>query len=433
MKTRSYVLMVLLVAALAPVSTAAFNLAVDPYDFRGMLGITAIDPNRINLFGPEAPVRPEWLGKTFNVRWYQPDTVVFGSSSAGSLLASEAVRSHPEKKFGARIFHFSVAGPSIGALKLYFLHTAALLPPKQAVLELQFFMFNADRYKPTDQSFLDAPFAQRSDYDRRFRETMLQMSVETRTTRDSIDMMLIRAQTGWTMSRIESELAAFGAQPAPAPAPASVAPPLVTPDEFRRQFTAVDRAIYAGIFHHKPNIKFIFTDDTGYDTFDDLKDILYEARRRGIKLRVYLAPSHVRMYEMITHDGHWALFEEWKRRVARIVADDAAQHPDDPITLWDFAGYNSITTEPFPTAPAPTLALTHFLDTVHWNASTRDLLVDRLFNYDDGRAVPDDFGVRLTPRNVEAVIASARRAKAEYEAAHKAELDELRAVMKTVK
>lgn len=201
MKTRSYVLIVLLVAALAPVSTSAFNLAVDPYDFRGMLGITAIDPNRINLFGPESPVLPEWVGKTFNVRWYKPDTVVFGSSSSGGLLASEEVRNDPAHRFGARIFHFSVAGPSIGALKLYFLHTAALLPPKEAVLELQFFMFNADRYKPTPQFYLDAPFAHLPDYRRRFLESMLKMSVETRTTRNSIDMLLVRAQTGWSMAR----------------------------------------------------------------------------------------------------------------------------------------------------------------------------------------------------------------------------------------
>lgn len=433
MKTRAYVVMVLLVAALAPASTAAFNLAVDPYDFRGMLGITAVDPHRINLFGPEAPVFPEWIGKTLNVRWFKPDSVVFGSSSAGSLLASEAVRNDPAQKYGSRIFHFSVAGPSIGALKLYFFHTAALGPPRQAVLELQFFMFNADRYRPTDQSFVDAPFAHRPDYRRRFLEKMLQMSVETRTTRDSIDMLLIRAQTGWTLSRIESEWARLGAQPAPAPAATPVAPVLVTPDAFRKQFTTVDRAIYGGIFHHKPDVRFIFTDETGYDTFDDLRDILHEARRRGIKLRVYLAPSHARLYEMITHDGHWALFEEWKRRVARIVADDAEQHRDDPITLWDFSGYNSVTTDPFPAEPAPALALRHFLDSVHWNTSTRDKIVERLFDYDDGRPVPDDFGIRLTPDNVEAVIAQTRERKAQYEASHRGELDELREVLKTVK
>ena len=430
MNVRRYLAIILIVAVIAPVSTAGFNLLVDPYDFRGVLGLSTIDPNRMNLFGPEAPVVPEWMGMTYNVRWYRPDTVVIGSSSSGGLLGADSVRNHPHHKFGSRIFHFSVAGPSIGAVKNYFLHTATLGPPQTVVLELHFFMFNADRYKPNDEYFSLAPFAHRPDYEDRFLRSLLQKSVEKQTTRDSMDLLLRRLAPGWSLSRVEQQWAMLGANP-PAPAPAS-SPADVTPEEFRRQFMTVERAVYIGLYHLRAGATFRFQDETGYNTFDDLREILQEARRRRIKLRVYLAPSHARMYEMISFDGRWPMFEEWKRTVVSIFAADAAAHPGDPIALWDFAGHNSVTMDAFPEQAAAAPALAYFLDTVHWNARVRDFIVARLFAHDAGEPVPEDFGVLLTPSNIESEIARTRAVKQRYEERHREELAALRAVLSTV-
>jgi hypothetical protein len=127
------------------------------------------------------------------------------------------------------------------------------------------------------------------------------------------------------------------------------------------------------------------------------------------------------------------MFEQWKRNVVTVFAEDAAAHPGDPVVLWDFTGYNTVTMDEFPTAASAAPSLAYFLDTVHWNGHVRDLMVQRLFDHDGGHSVPDDFGVNLTPHNVEAVIARTRALKAAYERDHRAELDELRSVLATVR
>lgn len=431
MKPRRYVILVLLATALAPLSTAAFNLAVDPYDFQGMLGVRAIDPNRMSLYGPDGPFIPEWYGKVFNVRWFKPDAAVFGSSSSGSLIGMHELGSDPRHRFGKRIYHFSVAGPSIGMLKHYFRHTEALSKLDQAVLELNFFMFNADKLKPDASYLARVPMAHLPDYERRFLWYMLESSVTQATTRDSLDILVRRNFPGKSLGALENEWAGILA-PAQAPPATAVAPP--TAMSYREQIAAVDRAIYIGLFHDRANAPFRFVDDTGYDTFDELREILAEARSRGTRLHIYLSPSHARMSEMIAYDGRWELFEEWKRKVTAVVAEDAAAHPDAPVPLWDFSGYNSVTTEPLPPEGAPAGSWKYYLDTVHFSRVTADLMVDRMFDFHEaGRVIPDDFGIRLTPANVEQVIADTRVAKARYEAARQDEIAALHAILRTVR
>lgn len=63
------------------------------------------------------------------------------------------------------------------------------------------------------------------------------------------------------------------------------------------------------------------------------------------------------------------------------------------------------------------------------------MIVDRIFDFHESataRAIPDDFGILLTPGNVERVIDETRVSKARDEAAHKQEIDALRVVLDTV-
>ncbi|GFZ91240.1 hypothetical protein [Okeania sp. KiyG1] len=57
-------------------------------------------------------------------------------------------------------------------------------------------------------------------------------------------------------------------------------------------------------------------------------------QENNIKLILFISPSHATQWEAIRATGEWSTFEEWKREVVKITP------------VFDFSGYNTITTEP---------------------------------------------------------------------------------------
>ncbi|NEQ62463.1 MAG: hypothetical protein F6K53_35770, partial [Moorea sp. SIO4A1] len=85
----------------------------------------------------------------------------------------------------------------------------------------------------------------------------------------------------------------------------------------------------------------------------------------------------------------WPVFEEWKRRLVEITP------------VWDFSGYNSITTE------AISEEMKNYWDSSHYREEVGDLILNRLFSY-QAHTVPEDFGVLITPDNVESHLGKVR-------------------------
>ncbi len=69
--------------------------------------------------------------------------------------------------------------------------------------------------------------------------------------------------------------------------------------------------------------------------------------------------------------------------------------------VWSFSGYNSITTEPI------SENLKNYIDPSHYRSEVGDLVLNRILEYNDEK-VPDDFGVLLTPENIESHIEQVR-------------------------
>lgn len=131
-----------------------------------------------------------------------------------------------------------------------------------------------------------------------------------------------------------------------------------------------------------------------YD-FDDrsireLKNIVEMCRERGIDLYVYISPSHATRYETIRTAGHWAEYERMKREIARVVP------------YWDFSGFNSITTEPI------SEEMQNYIDDSHYHPDIGDVVLNKLLDH-NSETVPDDFGVWVTPDNVDEHLANIRR------------------------
>jgi hypothetical protein len=66
-------------------------------------------------------------------------------------------------------------------------------------------------------------------------------------------------------------------------------------------------------------------------------------------LNIFINPIHARQQEIIHHEKQWLTFEQWKRELLSIVEKANNHHPlVEPVQLWDFNGYNTVTMEAVP-------------------------------------------------------------------------------------
>jgi hypothetical protein len=148
----------------------------------------------------------------------------------------------------------------------------------------------------------------------------------------------------------------------------------------------------------------------GDDYTERLKTMLLEYRAAGVDVRLFVSPMHAVIIEMMAEVGLQADFFRWKQRLVEIVAEVNAAQPDlPPLELWDFSGYNSITTE---TVPADGSWLRYYRDPSHFQAEVGRYIFVRLLHEADADTGPEDFGVLLTPDNVAAVVDAQQRAAA---------------------
>lgn len=106
-------------------------------------------------------------------------------------------------------------------------------------------------------------------------------------------------------------------------------------------------------------------------------------------MKIFISPSHAAQMEAIRIVGLWQEFEQWKRELSKMAP------------VWDFSGYNSITSEPVSNG------MKNYLDSSHYRKNVGDLVINCLFSYQEEK-VPADFGTLITPANVEAHLTKIR-------------------------
>lgn len=131
----------------------------------------------------------------------------------------------------------------------------------------------------------------------------------------------------------------------------------------------------------------------GYQLSDQYLEALQAiadlCREKDIPLVVFISPAHATQWEAIYTAGQWQTFEQWKREVAKIVP------------VWDFSGYNSVTTEPL------SENMNNYIDSSHYSEKVGNLVLSKILT-DREETVPEDFGVLLTPENIESHLAKIR-------------------------
>lgn len=442
-EARRYLLSVLAMVVVLLISVPAMNIAVDPLGYARLAGWRPANPSEAELSFAAGGAWPVPDGtraaKMLNVAYYQPQSVIFGSSTVWSFI--DAGYAPLRGADGRPAFNFGLAGVSLREMAAAFAHVVALKPPKRAVLGLEFYMFSAD--KATSPGFFDLPLAQRGDY-RREQTQFVSRRLFAADYAYETQAVLWQPFT----NRVESLVGrrAWLRRPAPnygigvGAGPRPVEPPLaaaaITPRQTRADFLKMmldgDRVILAGLYP-APGQPFRFEDDAGWSSLDAIRRMISLARAHGIDLRFYLSPSHARSYEAIRLMGWWPEFEAWQRGLAAMVEEDARAHPDRPrIPLWDFGGFNTVTTDPVVDLPPNPAGFARYADSIHFKTDVGYMFMDRMFETAGAQAIPPDFGVVLGGDTVDGHLARMREAQRAYTSENASDIADLAAVLESL-
>jgi len=339
-----------------------FNLAVDPY---GVIDSPKI--YRLNHAKPkqEPQVR---LYKAVEITQVRPKTILLGSSRTDVGLNP----SHPVLQSSQPVYNLGILGANMYEVKRYFDHAIANQPDlNQVVLGLDFFMFNETRKNTPDF------YEQRLGIQRISLKDMFDISFSTNTIKSSLLTILANVEnpdlTPYSENGLRNERYFINK---------------ILPNQSKVKGFEVSlkNFLNASDLYKKYELS-----ESGLANLREITDI---CQQKNIKLKIFISPAHATQWEAMINSELWPVFETWKREVVKITP------------FWDFSGYNSITTEPI------SEGMKNYLDSSHYRQVVGDLVLDRIYqNYSNSLpdSVPEDFGVLVTPENIETHLKNIRQ------------------------
>lgn len=378
-------------------SIGTLNALIDPFGMFGSMRISGF-----NELKPELGSHAR-MAKAYRIRQLQPRGTILGSSRAEIGLDPNHPgwdgKSHP-------VYNLALSSARIDEIRDYLFHAQAHGPLYEVVLALDFFMFNANwRHEADfDTGRLSRPGQEFSD---------------TGWLNDPIRAL-------FSMDGLEASFETILAQNKPETS-SHYANGL---RDTRRKWAAIQsRGGHRSV--SLANTRYDLTHPDGWplfslqrsidsdSTLDSFNDIIEFCQQYNIKLLVFISPIHALQQEVIWQLGLAAEYENWKREMVKVLNDSE-------VVLWDFSGYNSITTEPFPPLDDTTTQMKNYWEGSHYRRHIGNLILDRLFDQQQpGLDVPDDFGIRLDSSNIDAYMQSTRDARESYLNAHQQEAKEI--------
>ena len=147
--------------------------------------------------------------------------------------------------------------------------------------------------------------------------------------------------------------------------------------------------------------EFIKSHNRQHDSGDRLallQQLLAQAHQDGTQITLFISPLHAHLLEGLHQVNQYDDFEQWKREIVTLV--ESTPQPDQPKpTVWDFSGYNSITTEAIP-PESSNQAMEWYAESSHYTAALGDIMLEQML-IGQSASAPADFGIQLTSDNLE--------------------------------
>ncbi|WP_317202952.1 hypothetical protein [Janthinobacterium sp.] len=129
----------------------------------------------------------------------------------------------------------------------------------------------------------------------------------------------------------------------------------------------------------------------GGDAMAPFDASLAELCRAGTRVRLYIAPTHALMQDLLYWAGRWPDIDNWTAALLKVAERRRAGGCD--LRLYDFSGYNSVTTETTPLASGRD-AMLYYWEGAHFRDNVGHMILQRMFG-GTPTPLPADFGVEL--------------------------------------
>lgn len=349
--------------------TVLFNLFIDPFSLFGMPRWQGINAEKSQY---QKVLR---MAKAHEVRVRRPRSIILGTSRAEYLDPA-----HPGWNPAARpVYNLALQSARIYEVLHYLRHAQAQRPLKQVVLTLDEFMFSP--YILGEQGFDAARLDQTPD-----------PWPNTAWVNDIIMSLL-------SFDALKESSLTLMSQSHPSP--------VLYQDNGARFPNRFQYAIDQVGGHHNLFVKLIAHGGGNgkkrpalYDPYATFRQIIRLSRRQGIDLRLVINPPHAWYLEKLRLTGNEPEFLAWKRRLVDLLGSEAREANASPFPLWDFSGFNSITTEAVPGPHDKNATMRWYWEDSHYKTETGHLILDKVFGLNTpGLRAHPDFGMLLTRAN----------------------------------
>lgn len=134
------------------------------------------------------------------------------------------------------------------------------------------------------------------------------------------------------------------------------------------------------------------------------------------------SPVDEGLYEV----GQFEQFEDWKRKVAALTAE--VEHD---VAVWDFGGYNSVTTEVIPSQDSEE-QMQWYAESSHHTTALGGIMLSLMVENQRLENAPEDFGIQLNLANIEGHIEQIRADRELYHLEQPNEVAEVRCLASEV-
>jgi hypothetical protein len=143
-----------------------------------------------------------------------------------------------------------------------------------------------------------------------------------------------------------------------------------------------------------------FSHPDSYEPIRELRQLLAVSTAHQVDLVLFIHPYHADFLSMLDKLGLWPTFEGWKRFLVELTAAESRRR-SVPLRIIDFSGYHEYATESAPPQGDTRSTMRWYWEPGHYKSELGDRMLSRIFGH-------SDFGVELSPSNVEEHIAALR-------------------------
>ncbi|MFK5948608.1 MAG: hypothetical protein QM500_07560 [Methylococcales bacterium] len=390
----------------------AFNLIVDPYGIHDIITINGFNSPKSEM------QKHEKLFKAYMAGKIEPKSVVLGTSRAD--FGIDPSNKNWQYESG---YNMSLAGGDVYVTRRFMEHIAAIQPPKEVVMGLDFFTFNAMR--PQAPDYNGDILAIRDDGAPNpyfMRDIFFTSTLSINALIDSYTTVLNSGKSYAQTLNYNTGMRQFIING--------------NPQDMRKlnqlkvadkqngahaSFAKMENLYLKYVYFSGPKREYYFKNpSTGSSMLEELEKIIAIFKRHDTKVHFFISPAHARQYEVIRNLGLWPMFEQWKKEVVAILENE---YGDDGYNLWDFSAYNSITTINVPEMSK----MREYIDSTHYSPYTGDLILSKIFDAEHP-SVPEDFGRKINSKTIDFELKRIRDNQQHYIETHGSDVSEIKKV-----